>query len=135
MMKKVKIKLHYPRKWISKPLMSEVISRYGIVFNILHADISYDSDGTIIAEISGDDKAVNDSLAYIDSVGVNYKLYNKSIIRKEDECIHCGACTAVCPSEALTMDEDNKLTFDKEKCLVCELCIKACPLRIISTEF
>jgi len=134
-MKKVKIKLHYPRKWISKPLMSEVISRYGIVFNILHADISYDSDGTIIAEISGDDKAVNDSLAYIDSVGVNYKLYNKSIIRKEDECIHCGACTAVCPSEALTMDEDNKLTFDKEKCLVCELCIKACPLRIISTEF
>lgn len=134
-MKKVKIKLHFPRKWISKPLMSEVISRYGIVFNILHADISYDSDGTLIAELTGDDKSVNDALKYIDSVGVNYKLYNKSIIVKEDECIHCGACTAVCPSAALTMDEDNKLSYDKEKCLVCELCIKACPLRIISTEF
>lgn len=134
-MKKVKVKLHFPRKWISKPLMSEVISRYGIVFNILHADISYDSEGTLIAELSGDDEAVNNSLDYIDSVGVQYKLYNKSIIIKEDECIDCGACTAVCPSNALTMDENNELKFDKEKCLVCELCIKACPLGIISTEF
>ena len=134
-MKKVKVKLHFPRKWISKPLMSEVISRFGIVFNILHADISYDSEGTLIAELSGDDEAVNNSLDYIDSVGVQYKLYNKSIIRDEDECIDCGACTAVCPSNALTMDENNELKFDKEKCLVCELCIKACPLGIISTEF
>jgi len=134
-MKKIKVKLHFPRKWISKPLMSEVISRYGIVFNILHADISYDSEGTLIAEITGSDEAVQNALEYIDSVGVNYKVYNKSIIRREDECIHCGACTAVCPSAALTMDDENKLNFDKEKCLVCELCIKACPLRIISTEF
>ncbi len=134
-MKKVKVKLHFPRKWISKPLMSEVISRYGIIFNILHADISYDSEGTLIAELSGDDEAVNNSLDYIDSVGVQYKLYNKSIIRDEDKCIDCGACTAVCPSNALTMDENNELKFDKEKCLVCELCIKACPLGIISTEF
>lgn len=134
-MKKVKVKLHFPRKWISKPLMSEVISRYGIVFNILHADISYDSDGTLIAELSGEDESVNNSLAYIKSVGIQYKLYNKSIIIQEDECIDCGACTAVCPSNALIMDENNELKFDKEKCLVCELCIKACPLGIISTEF
>lgn len=134
-MKKVKVKLHFPRKWISKPLMSEVILRYGITFNILHADITYDSDGTLIAELSGEDDKVDSSLQYIDSVGVQYKLYNKSIIRQEDVCIDCGACTAVCPSSALTMDADNKLQFDKEKCLVCELCIKACPLKIISTEF
>ena len=134
-MKKVRVKLYFPREWISRPLMSEVISKFGIIFNILHADITYDSAGTIIAEFSGDDKAVNDSLAYIDSLGVHYKLYNKSIIRKEDECIDCGACTAVCPSDALAMDSDNKLQFDKEKCLVCELCIKACPLGIISVEF
>jgi len=134
-MKKVRVKLYFPREWISKPLMSEVIQKYGIVFNILNANISYDSAGTIIAELSGDDGAVNSALEYIDSVGVRYKLYNKSIIRKEDECIDCGACTAVCPSNALTMDENNKLVFDKEKCLVCELCIKACPLRVISVEF
>lgn len=134
-MKKVKVKLYFPREWTSKPLMSEVILRYGIAFNILHADITYDSAGTIIAEFSGEDKNVNDALDYINSVGVSYKLYNKSIIIKENECINCGACTAVCPSYALTMDENNELVFDKEKCLVCELCIKACPLGIISTEF
>ncbi|MFO7612328.1 MAG: NIL domain-containing protein [Clostridia bacterium] len=134
-MKKVKVKLHFPRKWLSRPLISELITKYGIVFNILHADISYDSEGTLIAEISGDDDAVNNALAYIDSVDVRYQLYNKSIIIREEECIDCGACTAVCPSEALTMDSNNKLRFDKDKCLVCELCIKACPLKIISTEF
>ena len=134
-MKKVRVKLYFPREWLNKPLMSEVIQQYGIVFNILHADITYDSAGTIIAEFSGNDAAVNGALDYIDSVGVTYKLYNKSIIRKEDACIDCGACTAVCPSRALTMDENNKLNFDKEKCLVCELCIKACPLGIISVEF
>ncbi len=134
-MKKARVKLYFPREWTSKPLMSEVILKYGIVFNILNADITYDSAGTIIAEFSGDDKAVNGALDYIDSVGVKYKIYNKSIIRQEDKCIDCGACTAVCPSNALTMDENNKLVFDKEKCLVCELCIKACPLGIISVEF
>ena len=97
-MKKVRVKLYFPREWTSKPLMSEVILKYGIVFNILHADISYDNAGTIIAEFSGDDNAVNGALDYIDSVGVKYKIYNKSIIRQEDECIDCGACTAVCPS-------------------------------------
>lgn len=134
-MKKVKVKLHFPRKWIGKPLVSEVITKYGIVFNILHADISYDSEGTMIAEISGNDEAVNSALAHIDSMDVHYKIYNKAIVRKKDECIDCGACTAVCPSEALTMGEDDRLEFDKEKCLVCELCIDACPLRIISVEF
>lgn len=134
-MKKARVKLYFPRQWTSKPLMSEVILKYGIAFNILHADITYDNAGTIIAELSGDDNAVNGALDYIDSVGVKYKIYNKSIIRQEDKCIDCGACTAVCPSDALTMDENNKLVFDKEKCLVCELCIKACPLGIISTEF
>jgi len=62
------------------------------------------------------------------------KKYNKFIIRDEDECIDCGACTAICPSGALTMNKQDELQFDKEKCLVCELCIKACPIGVIDVE-
>ncbi len=134
-MKRIKVKLYFPREWLSRPLISELITKYGIVFNILHADISYDSEGTLIAEISGDDEAVDSALRHIDSIDVRYKLYNKSIIVNDDGCIDCGACTAVCPSRALYMDENKKLTFDKDKCLVCELCIKACPMGAISSEF
>lgn len=134
-MKKIKLKMYFPREWLSRPLISELIAKYGIVFNILHANISYDSEGTLIAEISGDDNAIDNALKHIDSTDVRYKLYNKSIIVNEEECIDCGACTAVCPSRALYMDENNKLTFDKDKCLVCELCIKACPMGAISSEF
>jgi ferredoxin len=49
--------------------------------------------------------------------------------------VHCGACTAVCPSRALTMNGDKwTLTFDHSKCLICELCVKACPLKAMDVN-
>lgn len=134
-MKKIKVKLYFPREALSRPLISELIAEHGIVFNILNANIGYDSEGTLIAEISGEKDAINDALQHIKSVNVKYKLYKKSIIVNDAECIDCGACTGVCPTRALQMDENNKLAFDKDECLVCELCIKACPMGAISSEF
>ena len=50
-------------------------------------------------------------------------------------CIHCGSCTAVCFSGALTMSRaTNEMVFNPEKCVVCELCLKACPLRLFSID-
>jgi ferredoxin len=49
------------------------------------------------------------------------------------ECVHCGACTAVCTDGALYMQaEDWTLVFDKLICTHCNACIKACPLRAIN---
>ena len=50
-------------------------------------------------------------------------------------CVHCGACTAVCSTDALTIDNSTALlNFAKEKCTLCEQCIIACPLRAIDNK-
>ncbi len=133
-MTKEKIKIYYTKNQLSRPITYELVKKFDVMFNILHADINYGSEGNLITEISGQDKNVRDALKYLNEVGIVYKKYNKFIIRDEEECIDCGACTAVCPSGALTMNKQDELQFDKEKCLVCELCIKACPIGVIDVE-
>jgi len=133
-MTKIKIKIYYSRDEIDKPITYELVKKYDVMFNILHANINYGSEGNLITEISGEDENVKQALAYLDENGIRYKKYTKSIIRDEQACIDCGACTAVCPSGALTMDENAELKFEKDKCLVCGLCIKACPIGIIDIE-
>jgi L-aspartate semialdehyde sulfurtransferase ferredoxin len=134
-MKKIKLKINFHKEIVGRPITYELIKKFDLMFNILHADINYGSEGTLITEIQGEEENISEALQYMTKMGIDHKLYEKSIIRKDDECIECGACTAVCPSRALKMTSDGRLEFDKEKCLVCELCIKACPLRIISVEF
>lgn len=54
------------------------------------------------------------------------------IIVEYAKCVECGACTAVCNTNALQLDASSwSLVYDKHKCTGCKLCIKACPLRAI----
>lgn len=53
----------------------------------------------------------------------------------QDKCVHCGACTAVCPPAALRLGgEGCTLTFDATSCEDCGSCLKACPLRAIKVS-
>lgn len=61
--------------------------------------------------------------------GVAPQLLN-GVTWSEDRCVHCGACTSVCQSGALSMDRsDWSLVFAKDKCFICRLCVKACPVK------
>lgn len=134
-MKTIKISLHYPLTSITVPLVSTLIKRFNIEMNILHADISLNKTGTLVADIKGEDQDVDAALSFIEEQGIQYKLFNKKLIWQEEFCVHCGACTAVCPSDALMMNRESWcLEFDKEKCLVCGLCTKACPLNVMSLQ-
>jgi ferredoxin len=131
-MKKIKVSLYYPPDKVNRQITYHLIKDFDLQVNILHADISLDKMGKLIIDIIGEDDRVEQGLKFIEEQGVEYKLFTKTIIWQEDSCVHCGACTAVCPSRALEMDKkDWALTFDKEKCLVCELCVKACPLKVM----
>lgn len=133
--KKIKVTMYFPAGNVTKPLTYHLVKDYDLVINILHADISLNKVGKLTVDISGTEGNINAGLKYIEEQGIDYKLFTKKIIWQEDNCIHCGACTAVCPSGALEMDRsDWSLTFDKEKCLVCELCVKACPLRVMNVS-
>jgi len=131
-MKKIKVSLYYPATEVTKPITYHLIKDYDLEINILNADINLNKVGKLVIDIVGTEWNIEAGLKYIEDQGIQYKLFTRSLIWQEDACVHCGACTAVCPSGALTMDIQNwNLTFDKEKCLVCGLCVKACPLKVM----
>lgn len=134
-MKTIKISIIYPVNHITAPLVSTLVKDFDLEVNILHADISPEKEGTLVADIRGLESNLDAALTYIGGQGISYRLFDRKIIWNEDKCVHCGACTAVCPSGALSIGgEDWSLQFEQEKCLVCGLCTKACPLSVISLK-
>jgi len=50
---------------------------------------------------------------------------------REETCTDCGACTAVCPTEALRYEEgaggEAVVSFEAAQCIACGNCVPACP--------
>ncbi len=135
-MKKIKVTFYYKTKDIKKPITYHLVKDYDIRINILHADIDQQKEGKLFMDMSGKKENIEKALEFVEKEGIKYKIFTQSVIWNEEECIHCGTCTAVCPSGALVMDkEDWSLRFESDKCLACELCVKECPLQIITVGF
>ena len=130
---RIKIGLSFPPEKADKPIVTNLV-KFGLSFNILKATISPGKTGLIILEIDGSGAAVEKSLAYLDEQGISVKIYKDSVIRYEEKCMHCGACTSVCPSGALVMNKTSwELEFYMDKCLLCGHCVRACPARAIKS--
>lgn len=129
----IKVGLAFPPDKADKPIVTNLL-RYDLSFNILKAYISPGKMGTMILELTGSDEDIDKSLEYLEQQGIQVKVYNDSVIHYEEKCIHCGACTSVCPSGALVMNRDTwELEFDMDKCLLCGHCVRACPARAIKS--
>ncbi|NPA62719.1 MAG: 4Fe-4S dicluster domain-containing protein [Methanococci archaeon] len=50
---------------------------------------------------------------------------------REIICAHCGLCVDVCPTNAIIED---RFTIDENKCLKCGICVLVCPIPIIKNE-
>lgn len=54
----------------------------------------------------------------------------KALSTTAEDCIHCGACTAVCSNGALTVRAPTfSLAYNREICNFCQACQEACPLQ------
>ncbi|MGC8582633.1 MAG: DUF362 domain-containing protein [Thermoproteus sp.] len=53
------------------------------------------------------------------------------VVIDQDLCISCGACVAVCPWQALELDENAKARLIWEKCYDDFSCVAACPVKCI----
>jgi len=120
---------------VNQPFVSTIVKHYDVDINILNADVTSGREGKLVVDLSGDEHNVEKALEYASSHGVVYSPVVKQLQFRQDECINCGSCTAVCFSEALTMDEESwELVFDPESCVVCGRCVKACPLRLFHLD-
>lgn len=136
-MTKKRVVLSFPSELTEKPLTYYLVKDFDLAINILKAKIVPGEEGKVVLELSnGSEEMIQKGLDFLMQQGVKVESLSKEIVLLEDECIHCGACTAVCSSGALQMDQKTgRLLFDREKCIVCELCVPSCPLGIIKVLF
>jgi len=129
-----KVVLRFPADVADKPIIYYLVKDFDLMVNILKANINPHKQGTMIVELSGD--KFDAGLAFLQERGVNVQPLSEEIVRNEEQCISCGACTAICPSQALFIDRPSMIVqFDGEKCIVCQLCTRACPVRAMEVKF
>ena len=124
------LRLRFPEKEVQKPIVCYLAKDYDLTFNILNATILPRKEGVMVLELSGSRKNFKDGVDYLKGQGVNVQHAAREVKRNQKKCTHCGACTAVCPTGALSIHRpDMAVAFEESKCSVCELCVPACPTR------
>ena len=129
-----KIVLRFTASISDKPIIYHLVKDYDLVVNIVKANINPHKEGMLILELSGE--KYQEGLDYLRGQGVTVQPLTQEIVRNEDRCSSCGACTAICPSGALYIERPGmEVKFDSDKCVVCQLCLKICPLRAMEVRF
>ncbi len=134
-MKSTKLLLRFPKDITTKPVSYHLVKDYDLVFNIFKANIDYDEKGELAIEVTGTEKHIEDGIKFLKEEGVEVTPLSKTIIHDEDLCVDCGLCTSVCPTQALSMDDADKLVFDGEKCVACQMCVTTCPMNAMSVNY
>ena len=125
-----KIVIRYTPDVVQQPVIYQLVKQYDLVFNILKARIFPRREGVIVLELSGLKENFDQGIRFLKEMGLKVEPLSKSVSQNADKCVHCGACTAFCPTGALAFEKESlKVLFDAEKCNGCELCVSACPVR------
>ena len=124
--------LRFSPTLVEQPLVSKLVRTYDVDINILNADVASGRGGKLVVELSGTEEALKESVLWLTQTGIVVSEMVKELNFKEDLCINCGACTAVCSSRALFLDKDWKLVYDPDLCVLCGLCVQACPMQLFS---
>jgi NAD-dependent dihydropyrimidine dehydrogenase PreA subunit len=124
---KARLELRYSPTHVNKPILSKAILESGVPINILNARLTA-TEGIMTVEVSADENVVSKIIGILRSNNVEVKEIPRYVEINRDKCIDCGACTAVCPTDALTLGLEKKLVLEEEKCILCGNCLKACPV-------
>ncbi|MGD0202637.1 MAG: 4Fe-4S dicluster domain-containing protein [Candidatus Bathyarchaeia archaeon] len=127
----VRLLLRFSEEQVPQPITSQVILEYKVPIAILVAHIN-SKGGEILAEVP--DEAQEKIINAFRKRGVSVTV-PKLIEVDAEKCFSCGSCVALCPVEAISIDKDLSVEFDKEKCVgsTCSICVDACPARAIKS--
>jgi ferredoxin len=108
-----RILIRFNEEKVSEPIAAQIIIEYKVPMAILSAHIN-SKGGEILAEVPDDmqEKVVT----AFRKRGVTITV-PKLIEVDTDKCFSCGTCVALCPVEAISIDKELTVQFDKEKCL------------------
>jgi ferredoxin len=126
-MSKKKVVLNFPPHLIDQPITYRLIREHELVVNILRARITPREWGRMVVELEGTNGKLEAALSFLADLGVGVDPLAGEVNRQEERCIHCTACIASCPTEALRVDRSSmEVSFDQELCIACELCLNTC---------
>ncbi|MFZ4676880.1 MAG: NIL domain-containing protein [Nodosilinea sp.] len=132
---KKRVKLIFPKRSVHMPITYRLAKDFNIAANIIRAQVAPNQVGTLVVELSGDIDQLNDGIDWLEVQGIEVSGASGEIVVDDDLCVHCGLCTGVCPTRALTLDAQTyRLTFARSRCIVCEQCVPTCPVQAISTN-
>ena len=127
----VRILLRFSEEQVSQPIASQIIIEYKVPMVILSAHVN-SKGGEILAEIP--DESQEKIVKAFRERGISVTV-PKLIEVDAEKCFSCGSCVALCPVEAISIDKDCSVQFDKEKCVgsTCSVCVDVCPARVIKS--
>lgn len=132
---KKRVKLTFPKRSIHMPITYRLAKDFNIAANIIRAQVAPNQVGTLVVELSGDIDQLNDGIDWLEAQDIQVSVASSEIVINDDLCVHCGLCTGVCPTRALTLHPTSfELVFNRSRCIVCEQCIPTCPVQAISTN-
>ena len=133
---KKRVTLTFPRRSVQMPVTYRLAKDFNVAANIIRAQVAPNQIGKLVVELAGDIDALDAAIDWMRTQDINVSFASREISIDEDVCVHCGLCTGVCPTEALTLDPQTAmLVFTRSRCVVCEQCIPTCPVNAISTSF
>lgn len=132
---KKRVKLTFPKRSVHMPITYRLAKDFNVAANIIRAQVAPNQIGKLVVELSGDIDQLSEAIDWLETQGIKVSLASREILIDEDTCVHCGLCTGVCPTAALSLDPQSfQLTFNRSRCIVCEQCIPTCPVQAISTN-
>ncbi len=133
---KKRVTLTFPRRSVQMPVTYRLAKDFNVAANIIRAQVAPNQIGKLVVELAGDIDALDAAIDWMRTQDINVSFASREISIDEDVCVHCGLCTGVCPTEALTLDPQTAmLLFTRSRCVVCEQCIPTCPVNAIATSF
>ena len=130
---KKRVTLTIPRRTVQTPLAYRLAKDFNVAANIIRAQVAPNQVGTIVVELAGDIDELEAAIDWLRDNNIQVSTLSQEILIDGDLCVHCGLCTGVCPTQALSLDPESfQLMFTQSKCIVCGQCIPTCPVQAIS---
>ena len=124
--------LKFPPDVVTKPVVCSLAKKFDITFNILKATITPGKEGIMVLEFEGLPEILKKALDYLEETGIQVIPLEQKVVKNEKKCIHCGICTAICPTGALYIERPSfEIKFDPQKCSACEYCISVCTTKAL----
>lgn len=132
---KKRVTLTFPKRAVQMPVTYRLAKDFNVAANIIRAQVAPNQIGKLVVELLGDIDQIDAALEWMRQQHIHVSLSLAEIVIDEDNCVHCGLCTGVCPTEALSLHPETfMLNFVRSRCIVCEQCIPTCPVQAISTN-